>query len=112
MPAGNVYVRIAESDAPTAVQLYSTLIELTLACSDDAIDCNANDRADACDIAQGVSSDGNANDIPDECESPGTPYCFGDGLDPAVTALCPCANFGTPGHGCANSFSSWRSWSK
>jgi hypothetical protein len=36
------------------------------------------------------------------CE-PGTAYCFGDGLDPIVTAQCPCTNFGDPGHGCANS---------
>ncbi|MBK7876531.1 MAG: hypothetical protein IPJ77_12410 [Planctomycetes bacterium] len=27
----------------------------------------------------------------------------GDGLDPAVTVACPCANFGTLGNGCANS---------
>jgi kumamolisin len=32
----------------------------------------------------------------------GTPYCFGDGIDPLVTTLCPCLNFGDPGHGCAN----------
>jgi hypothetical protein len=31
-----------------------------------------------------------------------TPFCFGDGLD-AQTAPCPCANFGSPGHGCASS---------
>jgi hypothetical protein len=34
---------------------------------------------------------------------PGAEYCFGDGLDPVVTALCPCTNFGGPGRGCANS---------
>jgi len=27
----------------------------------------------------------------------------GDSADPIVTALCPCANFGEIGHGCANS---------
>ena len=31
------------------------------------------------------------------------PFCAGDGLDPAVTVPCPCANFGTLGNGCANS---------
>ncbi len=34
---------------------------------------------------------------------PGTPFCFGDGIDPLVTTLCPCLNFGDPGHGCSNS---------
>lgn len=32
----------------------------------------------------------------------GTSYCFGDGLDPNVTTLCPCLNFGGAGRGCAN----------
>lgn len=35
--------------------------------------------------------------------SPGVVFCAGDGLDPAVTTACPCANFGAPGRGCANS---------
>ncbi len=33
----------------------------------------------------------------------GTPFCFGDGLDPNVTTPCPCANNGAAGHGCGNS---------
>jgi hypothetical protein len=33
----------------------------------------------------------------------GVAYCFGDGLDPLVTTMCPCGNSGTAGHGCANS---------
>ncbi len=32
-----------------------------------------------------------------------TPFCTGDGLDPRVSTLCPCLNFGSVGHGCANS---------
>ncbi|GMU80867.1 MAG: hypothetical protein AMXMBFR47_07380 [Planctomycetota bacterium] len=32
-------------------------------------DCNANGRADGCDIATGDSSDANGNGIPDECDS-------------------------------------------
>src|SRR6185503_1321225 len=35
--------------------------------------------------------------------SPGDPFCAGDGIDPAVTTRCPCANPGGPGRGCANS---------
>jgi hypothetical protein len=37
------------------------------------------------------------------CNHPGTPFCFGDGIDPHVTTSCPCSNFGVAGHGCANS---------
>ncbi|MBK7874636.1 MAG: VCBS repeat-containing protein [Planctomycetes bacterium] len=33
-------------------------------------------------------------------------FCFGDNLDPLVTTDCPCANFGSAGHGCANSANS------
>ncbi len=35
--------------------------------------------------------------------TPGLAFCAGDGLDPLVTTPCPCANFGAPGRGCANS---------
>jgi hypothetical protein len=31
-------------------------------------DCNANGRADACDLAMGVSLDANHNGVPDECD--------------------------------------------
>src|SRR6185369_14111302 len=31
-------------------------------------------------------------------------FCAGDDVDPLVTTDCPCGNFGTTGHGCANSF--------
>ncbi len=30
-------------------------------------------------------------------------FCFGDGTEAGFTTLCPCGNFGTAGHGCANS---------
>ncbi len=36
-------------------------------------------------------------------EPNGSAFCFGDGLDIAHTANCPCANVGAPGNGCANS---------
>ncbi|MFO1010152.1 MAG: hypothetical protein U1F29_08835 [Planctomycetota bacterium] len=49
------------------------------------------------------SSDVNNNDIPDDAEVAGTPFCAGDNLDPNVTTPCPCSNFGTAGNGCANS---------
>ncbi len=35
------------------------------------IDCNANGRADACDIAAGSSFDVNGDGVPDECRCPG-----------------------------------------
>ena len=45
-----------------------------------------------------ISDDMDALDILQEPE-PGTRFCFGDGTGTA----CPCANFGFPGRGCANS---------
>ncbi len=39
-------------------------------------------------------------------DSIGHAFCFGDGLDPNVTTPCPCANAGSPGHGCASSANS------
>ena len=39
-------------------------------------DCNKNNVEDAEDIADGSSEDKNFNGIPDECERPGTPFCF------------------------------------
>jgi len=45
-----------------------------------------------------ISDDLDALDVRQEPE-PGTRFCFGDGTGTA----CPCANFGAPGRGCANS---------
>src|SRR5262249_48884933 len=47
------------------------------------------------------SADTNNNNVPDDADLTGGPFCFGDGLDPNVTTPCPCANFGAAGHGCA-----------
>lgn len=41
--------------------------------------------------------------ITNSFDSPGVPYCAGDGMDPAVTTMCPCTNWGWLGRGCANS---------
>jgi hypothetical protein len=37
------------------------------------------------------------------CSEPARAFCFGDGVDAAVTAPCPCNNFAAPGRGCASS---------
>ncbi len=58
-------------------------------------DCNYNNVEDAVDIGNGTSADVNMNGIPDECEPPGTPFCFcGTGA--------PCGNTDANA-GCANS---------
>jgi cysteine-rich repeat protein len=52
---------------------------LTISCDPDPIanDCNGNGLDDAADIACGTSTDGNANMIPDECETAGDPILGG-----------------------------------
>ncbi len=64
-------------------------------------DCNGNGTPDDVDIASATSADVNASGIPDECETTGTFYCFGDGSG----AACPCGpgQTGGPGAGCRNS---------
>lgn len=62
-----------------------------------ASDCNGNAHPDACDVADGVAADLDADRRPDSC-STGIAFCSGDG----TAAACPCGNVGTPGAGCAN----------
>jgi hypothetical protein len=45
-------------------------------------DCNGNGQADDCDIAAGLSEDLNSNQIPDECEGPGTVWHVDDDAPP------------------------------
>jgi hypothetical protein len=60
-----------------------------------APDCNLNGRPDTCD------ADTNGDQIPDDCQDGGTPYCFGDGA--ANSTPCPCGGVGAPRSGCPNS---------
>jgi len=49
-------------------------------------DCNGNGIGDACDIAQGTSTDINGNGVPDECEAITPTLCPGDmNCDGAIT---------------------------
>jgi hypothetical protein len=62
---------------------------------DGFLDCQPNGIEDAIDIASG-SPDVNLNGIPDECEPPGSRYCFCD------STTAPCGNPDVDA-GCANS---------
>jgi hypothetical protein len=42
-------------------------------------DCNANQRADGCDLARGTSVDANGNGVPDECDPPACVADMDDG---------------------------------
>jgi hypothetical protein len=77
------------------------------------IDCDQNGIGDLVDLANGAPDcdgdlvldvcevDANADTVPDDCQSGGTPYCFGVGPAGGGTA-CPCGNIGTAGNGCPN----------
>lgn len=60
------------------------------------LDCQPNGIEDAIDIGTGGSPDTNANGIPDECEPPGSRFCFCD------STTAPCGNPDVDA-GCANS---------
>ncbi|MCH8164644.1 MAG: hypothetical protein IH889_03460 [Planctomycetes bacterium] len=59
-------------------------------------DCNDNGTLDICDIADGTSSDANANGIPDECEPPDCPADLdGDGSVGILDLLVLLSEWGT-----------------
>lgn len=58
-------------------------------------DCNGNGQEDVLDVIHGLSTDGNVNKVPDECELLVTSYCF-------CTLGAPCGN-ADPLGGCRNS---------
>lgn len=68
-------------------------------------DCNENGAADACDIAEGISTDINGNGVPDECECLDNPVFVPSPPDGVVDArrphppdsTTPCFGFGMPG---------------
>lgn len=57
------------------------------------VDCNANGRGDACDILSGVSTDINANAVPDECEVSPPPAPLND---PSGTNKSRAISFSVP----------------
>ncbi|MGK0219471.1 MAG: hypothetical protein ACI9HE_002973, partial [Planctomycetota bacterium] len=59
-------------------------------------DCQGNGVDDTVDIALGTSDDDNLNNIPDECEEPGTMFCE------CTAPMAPCGN-PDPSAGCENS---------
>ena len=66
-PAGNALV---SADSTPFSDCPGSSIRLTLRYP-LATDCNGNGTLDACDVAGGVSTDWNANDVPDECPADG-----------------------------------------
>jgi hypothetical protein len=77
-------------------------------------DCNSNGIPDSVEMALGAGDcdgdwvldvcevDINLDFVPDECQSGGSPYCFGVAAVGGA-AVCPCGNIGTAGNGCPNS---------
>ena len=59
-------------------------------------DCQGNGVDDSVDIALGTSDDDNLNNIPDECEEPGTTFCV------CTAGVAPCGNPDASA-GCENS---------
>lgn len=64
-------------------------------------DCNGNGRDDPRDIELGASLDLDGDGEPDECQTAGTGFCFGDGT--ATTCPCGPGQAGDAGTGCRNS---------
>jgi hypothetical protein len=58
-----------------------------------SMDCNCNTIPDSCDIANRTSQDSNQNGVPDECESPPKACCLPDDSCVVMTA-CSCAQAG------------------
>jgi hypothetical protein len=96
-PSANVRVRFRARDTfldSTVEAAIDDFALFELGCTSNLPDCNGNGILDSDDIASGRSLDGDGNAIPDECASPGSPFCFG--------VACPCGNH-DPSAGCVNS---------
>jgi hypothetical protein len=91
IPAEALGLRTTRSGAAQADDLDALALE-----KEPYWDCNQNGVEDAVDIAQGASSDNNANNIPDECEDEYVKSCF------CTTGSGPCGN-DNPTGGCLNS---------
>lgn len=64
----------------------------------NAPDCNANGRADACEILDGSATDDNANGVPDECDPASCPADLnGDGFVGAADLAGLLGSWGLPG---------------
>ncbi|MDZ4771546.1 MAG: hypothetical protein SGI72_00275 [Planctomycetota bacterium] len=75
---------------------YNVLLYVT-----SAVDCNANGIPDDTEIADGLGSDVNGNNVIDACEGiVGTPFCSGDVVG---TTCVACGNNGGAVRGCGNS---------
>lgn len=92
VPAESLGLAASRSGAPQNDELDATAILL-----EPFTDCNGNGVEDAVDIAQGASSDTNANGIPDECEDEWTSFCT------CPSTHAPCSNSSAIS-GCLHSF--------
>jgi len=91
----------ASSCSSTASDHRPVLVDLRLPIRD----CDADGIADTTEIAANPLLDQDNDLVLDACEVPGTEFCSGEFDDPTHLTPCPCANFGSAGHGCAHSFS-------